>query len=62
MHRPTDTYHTTKDLSPEASAQYHLQSRKGDRILLQRAWHTVHRIASMLCQGTHTLKRGACAS
>ena len=48
MHRPTDTYHTTKDLSPEALAQYHPQNRKVDRMLLQRAWHTVHRIASML--------------
>ena len=48
MRHLTDTHHTTKDLSPEASAQYHLQSRKGDRMLLQRAWHTVHRIATML--------------
>ena len=48
MPQPADTHHTTKDLSPEALAQYHLQNRKGDRMLLQRAWHTVHRIASML--------------
>ena len=48
MRHPTDTHHTTKDLSPEASAQYHLQNRKEDGMLLQRAWHTVHRIASML--------------
>ena len=54
MHQPTDTHHTTKDLSPEELAQYrrrldqHLQSRKADEALLQRAWHTVHRIASIL--------------
>ena len=48
MHHPTDTQRTTKDLSPEALAQYHLQNRKEDRMLLQRAWHTAHRIASML--------------
>ena len=48
MHQPTDPHHTTKNLSPEALAQYHPQNRKEDRMLLQRAWHTVHRIASML--------------
>ena len=48
MRHLTDTHHTTKDLSPEASTQYHLQSRKGDRMLLQRAWDTAHRIAAML--------------
>lgn len=48
MHQPTNTHHTTKDLSPEALAQYHPQNRKGNRMLLQRAWHTAHRIASML--------------
>jgi predicted nucleotidyltransferase len=48
MHRPTDTHRTTKDLSPEALAQYHLQNRKEDGMLLQRAWHTVHQIAAML--------------
>ena len=48
MHHPTDTQRTAKDLSPAALAQYHLQNRKEDRMLLQRAWHTVHRIASML--------------
>ena len=48
MHQPTDTHRTTKDLSPEALAQYHPQNRKGDRMLLQRAWDTAHRIASML--------------
>ena len=47
MHQPTDAC-TTKDLSPEELAQYHLQSRKEDGILLQRAWHTAHRIAAML--------------
>ena len=48
MPQPTDTHHTTKDLSPKALAQYPLQNRKGDSMLLQRAWHTAHRIASML--------------
>ena len=48
MHQPTAPLHTTKDLPSEALAQYHLQNRKEDGILLQRAWHTVHRIASML--------------
>jgi predicted nucleotidyltransferase len=48
MHQPTDTRGTTKNLSPEALAQYHFQNRKADRVLLQRAWQTVHRITSML--------------
>ena len=48
MPQPTDTHHTRKNLSPEASAQYHFQNRKEDGMLLQRAWHTAHRIASML--------------
>ena len=48
MHQPTDTHLTTKDLSPEVSAQYHLQNRKEDGMLLQRAWQTVHRIAAVL--------------
>ena len=54
MHQSTDTPHTTKDLSPEELAQYrlrlneHLQNRKVDAALLQRAWQTAHRIASML--------------
>lgn len=54
MHQPTDTYRTTKDLSPEELEKYHkrldqhLQNRKVDEALLQRAWHTVHKIAAML--------------
>ena len=54
MHRPMNTHHTTKDLSPEELAQYrqrlnqHLQNRKVDETLLQRAWDTAHRVATML--------------
>lgn len=54
MHQPTDTYRTTKDLSPEEINEYqkgldqHLQNRKVDEALLQRAWHTAHKIAAML--------------
>ena len=54
MHQPADTHRTANDLSPEKLAEYrrrldqHLQNRKVDEALLQRAWHTVHRIASML--------------
>ena len=54
MHQPTDTHSTAKDLSPEELAQYrqrlnqHLQNRKVDKALLQRAWQTAHRIAAML--------------
>ena len=54
MHQPTDTHRTTKDLSPEELAQYrqrldqHLQNRKVDEALLQRAWQTAHRVAAML--------------
>ncbi len=54
MHRPTDTHRTTKDLSPQELAQYHkrldqhFQNRKVDEALLQRAWHTAHRVATML--------------
>ena len=49
-----DTHHTAKDLSPQELAQYHqrldqhFQNRKVDEALLQRAWHTAHRIAAML--------------
>ena len=49
-----DTHHTAKDLSPEELSQYlqrldqHFQNRKVDETLLQRAWHTAHRIAAML--------------
>ena len=54
MHRPTDTHRTTKDLSPQELAQYHkrldqhFQNRKVDEALLQRAWHTAHRVATIL--------------
>ena len=54
MHRPTAPHRTTKDLSPQELAQYrkrlnqHFQNRKVDKALLQRAWHTAHRIAAML--------------
>ena len=54
MHQPTDTHRTAKDLSPEELAEYrqrlnqHLQNRKVDEALLQRAWQTAHRIAAML--------------
>ena len=54
MHQPTDTHRTAKDLSPEELREYHLrldehfQNRKVDEALLQRAWHTAHRIAAVL--------------
>ena len=54
MHRPTNTHRTAKDLSPEELAQYRqrldqqFKNRKVDEALLQRAWHTAHRIAMML--------------
>ncbi|MDE0483437.1 MAG: nucleotidyltransferase domain-containing protein [Candidatus Poribacteria bacterium] len=54
MSQPTDTHRTTKDLSPEELKEYrlrldkHFQDRKVDEELLQRAWHTAHRIAAML--------------
>ena len=54
MHQPTDTHRTAKDLSPEELREYrlrldeHFQNRKVDEALLQRAWHTAHRIATML--------------
>ena len=54
MHQPTDTHRTTKDLTPEEIKEYrkrldqHLQNRKIDEALLQRAWHTAHKIAAML--------------
>ncbi len=54
MHQSTDTHRTAKDLSPEELAEYrqrleqHLQNRKVDEALLQRAWQTAHRIAAML--------------
>ena len=54
MHQPTNTHHTTKDLSPEELKEYRLrldqksQNRKVDEALLQRAWHTAHQVAAML--------------
>ena len=54
MHQSTDTHRTAKDFSPEELAEYHqrlnqhLQNRKVDEALLQRAWQTAHRIAEML--------------
>ena len=54
MHQPTETHRTAKDLSPEELAAYrqrldqHFQNRKVDEALLQRAWHTAHRVATML--------------
>ena len=54
MPQSTDTHRTAKDLSPEELAEYrqrldqHLQNRKVDEALLQRAWRTAHRVAAML--------------
>lgn len=54
MHQPTESQRTAKDLSPEELEKYskrldqHLQNRKVDEALLQRAWHTAHKIAAML--------------
>ena len=54
MYHPTDTHRTAKDLSPEELAEYrrrldqHLQNRKVDEALLQRAWQTAHRVATLL--------------
>lgn len=54
MHQPTETHRTAKDLSPEELAEYrrrldqHFQNRKVDEALLQRAWHTAHKVAAML--------------
>ena len=54
MHQSTDPHRTAKDLSPEELAEYsrrldqHLQNRKVDEALLQRAWQTAHRIAAVL--------------
>ena len=54
MQHPTDIHHIPKDLSSEESEQYcirldeRLKNRKVDRELLQRAWHTAHKIAAML--------------
>ncbi|MCY4401640.1 MAG: hypothetical protein OXD54_03610 [Candidatus Poribacteria bacterium] len=54
MHEPTETLQTEKDLSTEEIKEYrirpdkHIQSRKVDEALLQRAWQTAHRSAEML--------------
>ena len=54
MHQPTEDHRTAKDLSPEELAEYHrkldqhLQNRKVDEALLQRAWQTAYRVAAML--------------
>ena len=54
MHQTTTTHCTAKDLSPEELAEcrrrldQHLQNRKVDEALLQRAWQTAHRVAAML--------------
>ena len=54
MHQPTEDHRTAKDLSPEELAEYrrkldqHFKNRKVDEALLQRAWHTAHRVAAML--------------
>ncbi|MCY3744205.1 MAG: hypothetical protein OXH00_24600 [Candidatus Poribacteria bacterium] len=54
MSQPIDTHRTAKNLSPEELAEYrqrldqHFQNRKVDEALLQRAWHTAHRVAAML--------------
>lgn len=54
MHESTDTPRTAIDLSPEELKEYHLrldehlQNRKVDEALLQRAWQTAHKIASMM--------------
>ena len=54
MHHPTEDHRTAKDLSPEELAEYrrrldqHLQNRKVDEALLQRAWQTAHQVAAML--------------
>ena len=62
MHQPTDTHRTAKDLSPEELREYrlrldeHFQNRKVDEALLQRAWHTAHRIAAMLYESFGAMK------
>ena len=54
MHQPTAHHHTAKDLSPKELAEcrrrldQHLQNRKTDAALLQRAWQTAHQVATML--------------
>ena len=54
MQQPTDTHRIAEDLSPEELAEYrqrldqHLQNRKVDEALLQRAWQTAHQVATLL--------------
>ena len=54
MQQPKEHTHTSKDLSSEEvkPSSIHLDERmkyrKVDRELLQRAWHTAHKIAAML--------------
>ena len=54
MPQPTEDHRTAKDLSPEELAEYrrrldqHLQNRKVDEALLQRAWQIAHQVATML--------------
>ena len=54
MHQSTNTHHTTKNLTPKEMKEsrkrldQHLQNRKIDEALLQRAWQTAHKIAGML--------------
>ena len=54
MDQPTEDHRTAKDLLPQELAEYrrrldqHLQNRKVDGALLQRAWDTAHRIAALL--------------
>ena len=70
MHQPTEDHRTAKDLSPEELAEYrrrldqHLQNRKVDEALLQRAWQTAHRVAAMLYEdfeATHVAVFGSLA-
>ncbi len=54
MHQSTEPHRTAKDLSPQELVEYrqrlnqHLQNRKVDEALLQRAWEAAHQIAAML--------------
>lgn len=54
MQQPTDIRHSSKEQSIEESEQSRkgleerLKNRVVDKELLQRAWHTVHKIAAML--------------
>ena len=54
MHHPTEHHRTIKDLSHEELAAYrqrldqHLQNRRVDEALLQRAWQTAYQVAAML--------------